>query len=177
MAENPRDSELLGDIYEDQALPSTPALDEETPFATMMSSFDEAAQTVGIDPAEYQILRKCDREISFSVPVRLDDGTMEVLDGFRIQHNAGLGPFLGPLRISSDMRIVELRALAAWMTWKCAVLNVPFGGASGGSAAPGPPSNRHNHSVATGWPVSSQRAKSASCRHGTAGTHSLPAMR
>ena len=99
MTENPSDSELLGDIFEDQALPSTPALDEETPFATMMSSFDEAAQTVGVEPAEYQILRKCDREIAFSVPVRLDDGGMEVLDGFRIQHNAGLGPFLGPLRI------------------------------------------------------------------------------
>jgi len=132
MTETPSDSELLGDIFEDQALPSTPALDEETPFATMMSSFDEAAQTVGVEPAEYQILRKCDREIAFSVPVRLDDGTMEVLDGFRIQHNAGLGPFLGPLRISADIRIVELRALAAWMTWKCAVLNVPFGGAAGG---------------------------------------------
>ena len=109
MTENPKDSDLLGDIYEDQALPSPPALDEETPFATMMSSFDEAAQTVGVNPAEYQILRKCDREIAFSVPVRHDDGDMEVLDGFRIQHNAGLGPFLGPLRISSDMRIVELR--------------------------------------------------------------------
>ena len=116
MSENPTDSDLLGDIFEDQALPSTPALDDETPFATMMSSFDEAAQTVGVDPAEYQILRKCDREIAFSVPVRLDVGSMDVLDGFRIQHNAGLGPFLGPLRISSQVRIVELRALAAWMT-------------------------------------------------------------
>jgi glutamate dehydrogenase (NAD(P)+) len=132
MSDNPTDSDLLGDIYEDEALPSTPLLDEETPFATMMSSFDDAAQSLGIDPAEYRILRKCDREISFSVPVRLDDGSMEVLDGFRIQHNAGLGPFLGPLRISENMRIVELRALAAWMTWKCALLNVPFGGAAGG---------------------------------------------
>ena len=132
MTKDPRDSDLLGDPAEDQALPSTPALDDETPFATMMSSFDEAAHTVGVEPAEYQILRKCDREIAFSVPVRLDDGTMEVLDGFRIQHNAGLGPFIGPLRIASDIKIVELRALAAWMTWKCAVLNVPFGGAAGG---------------------------------------------
>ena len=72
MTQDPRDSDLLGETPEDQALPSTPALDEETPFATMMSSFDEAAQTVGVDPAEYQILRKSDREIAFSVPVRLD---------------------------------------------------------------------------------------------------------
>ncbi len=132
MSDNPTDEELLGDIYEDEALPSTPLLDEETPFATMMSSFDDAAQSLGVDPGEYQILRKCDREIAFSVPVRLDDGSMEVLDGFRIQHNAGLGPFLGPLRISKNMRVVELRALAAWMTWKCALLNVPFGGSAGG---------------------------------------------
>ena len=88
MSDNPTDEELLGDIYEDQALPSTPALDEETPFATMMSSFDDAAQSLGIDPGEYRILRKCDREIAFSVPVRLDDGSMEVLEGFRIAEPA-----------------------------------------------------------------------------------------
>ena len=62
----------------------------------------------------------------------MDDGSLRLLDGYRIQHNAGLGPFLGPLRVDGELKITELRALAAWMTWKCALLGIPFGGASGG---------------------------------------------
>jgi glutamate dehydrogenase (NAD(P)+) len=117
---------------DDDLLPATPALDEESPFATMMSSFDEAAARLGVKPDEYQILRKPDREISVSVPIQLDDGSLGVLDGYRVQHNQGLGPFAGPLRLSKDVKLDELRALAAWMTWKCALLNIPFGGAAGG---------------------------------------------
>lgn len=113
-------------------LPSVPTLDVATPFQTMMSSFDEAARILGLDRQEYLILRKPDREISVSVPVKLDDGTFRVFDGYRVQHNMGLGPFLGPVRLASDLKLEELRALAAWMTWKCAVLGVPFGGAAGG---------------------------------------------
>jgi len=113
-------------------LPSTPLLDEETPFATMMTSFDEAAQRLGLESMQYQILRRPDREIAVSLPVRMDDGSWTVYDGYRIQHNQGLGPFMGPVRLSSELRIDELRALAAWMTWKCALLGVPFGGAAGG---------------------------------------------
>lgn len=116
----------------DDLLPSTPLLDEESPFATMMASFDEAAAELGIERDVYALLRKPDREISISVPVRLDNGTMAVFDGYRIQHNAGLGPFLGPLRLEKGLKVDELRALAAWMTWKCAVLNIPFGGSAGG---------------------------------------------
>ena len=116
----------------EELMPSTPPLDEETPFAAMMASFDKAARRVGTDPAEYKILRKPDREVTVAVPVRLDDGEIAVFDGYRIQHNAGLGPFLGPLRLQGDLRQDDLRALAAWMTWKCALLGVPFGGASGG---------------------------------------------
>lgn len=120
------------DYEMDDLLPSTPALDDESPFSTMMSSFDEAAQELGIDRGAYAILRKPDREIAVSLPVRLDNGSIAVFDGYRIQHNAGLGPFLGPLRLEKGLRVDELRALAAWMTWKCAVLNVPFGGSAGG---------------------------------------------
>lgn len=116
------------------ALPATPLMADETPFKTMMSSFDEAAQKLGLPKNEYKILRKSDREIAVSVPLTRDDGSFDVYDGYRIQHNAGLGPFLGPLRISADIRIEEMRALAAWMTWKCALLGVPFGGAAGGIA-------------------------------------------
>jgi len=121
------ESEDLGDL-----LPSTPPLDEETPFATMMAVFDEAAEQLLIEASAYSILRKPDREIAVAVPVRLDDGTVAVFDGYRVQHNAGLGPFIGPLRLDPNLKIDELRALAAWMTWKCAVINVPFGGAAGG---------------------------------------------
>lgn len=116
----------------EELLPSTPLLDDESPFATMMASFDEAAHEIGINRDSYAVLRKPDREIKVSIPVRLDNGALAVFDGYRIQHNAGLGPFLGPLRLEKGLRVDDLRAIAAWMTWKCAVLNVPFGGSAGG---------------------------------------------
>ena len=116
----------------DDLRPTTPTLDDESPFATMMSLYDEAAALLGIDPSNYAILRRPDREMTVSVPVPLDDGSYGVFDGYRVQHNQGLGPFIGPMRLSANVRIDELRALAAWMTWKCAVLNIPFGGAAGG---------------------------------------------
>jgi glutamate dehydrogenase (NAD(P)+) len=110
------------------------ALIEEgsSPFNEMMERFDEAAAELEIDLAEYAILRKPDREITVSVPVKLDDGTLDVYEGYRVQHNAGLGPYIGPLRLSPTLRIDELRALAGLMTWKCALVGVPFGGAAGG---------------------------------------------
>jgi glutamate dehydrogenase (NAD(P)+) len=115
-----------------ESRPTTPELAEESPFASMMSLFDEAAAQLGVDPAIYAILRKPDREMTVSVPVQLADGSWTVFDGYRVQHNQGLGPFVGPLRLSSGLRLDELRALAGWMTWKCALVNVPFGGAAGG---------------------------------------------
>ena len=109
-----------------------PTITEESPFASMMSLFDEAATKLGVDPAIYAILRKPDREITVSVPVQLEDRTWTTFDGFRVQHNQGLGPFMGPLRLSGTLELDEVRALAGWMTWKCAVVNVPFGGSAGG---------------------------------------------
>mgnify|MGYP003630282802 FL=1 len=122
----------VGATTSEQALPRTPALDEDNPFETMMEQFMAAADMTGLSVEEFRILSKSDREIAVSVPVRMDDGRLEVFDGYRIQHNAGLGPFVGPLRMGADLKVDELRALAAWMTWKCAVLNIPFGGACGG---------------------------------------------
>ncbi len=116
----------------DTPLSSQPSFDEETPFATMMSLFDEAAERLLIEHDLYAILRKPDREVNVSIPVRLDDGTLGVFDGWRVQHNMGLGPYVGPFRVSADLRIDELRALAGWTTWKCALANIPFGGAAGG---------------------------------------------
>jgi len=117
---------------EEGLMPTTPMLDDESPFASMMAVFDDAARRLGIDMGEYQILRKPEREITVAVPVRMDDGSVRVFDACRVQHNAGLGPFTGPLRISPDLRLDELRALAAWMTLKCALVGVPLGGAAGG---------------------------------------------
>ncbi|MDF1799367.1 MAG: Glu/Leu/Phe/Val dehydrogenase [Planctomycetota bacterium] len=117
---------------EEGLMPTTPVLDDESPFASMMATFDDAARRLGINMGEYQILRKPEREITVAVPVRLDDGSIRVFDACRVQHNAGLGPFTGPMRVSPDLRLDELRALAAWMTLKCALLGVPLGGAAGG---------------------------------------------
>ncbi len=113
-------------------LSGQPSFDEETPFASMMSLFDEAAERLLIERDLYAILRKPDREVNMSIPVRLEDGTLGVFDGWRVQHNMGLGPYAGPFRISGDLKIDELRALAGWTTWKCALVNIPFGGAAGG---------------------------------------------
>lgn len=123
----PRATAVLGSI---------PPLSEETPFATMMSAFDEAAEALAVEPDIYAVLRKPDREVQVSVPVRRDNGRVEVLDGYRVQHNMGLGPFIGPLQVDPDLGLDELRAVAAWMTWKCALLAIPFGGAAGGIRLP-----------------------------------------
>lgn len=123
-------AQLHGDA--DDLMPITPPLDEESPFATMMSVFDEAAEKLQVEADAYAILRKPDREVTVAVPVKLDDGSLAVFDGYRVQHNMGLGPFVGPLRLDPRLKIDELRALAGWMTWKCALLNIPFGGAAGG---------------------------------------------
>lgn len=112
-------------------LPSLPPLDDESPFATMMSQFDDAARRLGLPEELYSILRKPDREMRVAVPVRLDNGKTEVLDGFRVQHHSGLGPTIGPMILSDDIRVDDLRALAGWMTWKCGIMNIPFGGAAG----------------------------------------------
>lgn len=117
-------------------VPHRPSIEDENPFSTMMASFDEAADKLGLDPDLYAILRKPDREVAVSVPVHLDDGSLAVFDGWRVQHNSGLGPYFGPLRLAGDLKLEELRALAGWMTWKCAVLGIPFGGAAGGIRIP-----------------------------------------
>ncbi len=117
-------------IEEPQA--PSPALSDDNPFASMMERFDEAAQLLGLDPDLYMLLRRPDREFKFAIPVQLDSGEIEVFSGFRIRHNLSLGPCLGGLRFDKNVNRDELRALAAWTTWKCSALNVPFGGSMGG---------------------------------------------
>src|SRR5499427_7095913 len=105
---------------------------EENPFESMMSRFDHAAQLLQLDPDLYKVLRVPNREITIYIPVFMDDGHIEVFTGFRVQHNFARGPAKGGIRYAPDVTLDEVRALAAWMTWKCAVVNIPFGGAKGG---------------------------------------------
>src|SRR5215213_2577661 len=105
---------------------------EENPFESMMERFDRAAQLLNLNPDLYAVMRVPSREIKVYVPVRMDSGRIEVFEGFRVQHNFARGPAKGGIRYAPDVHIDEVRALAAWMTWKCAVVNVPFGGGKGG---------------------------------------------
>jgi hypothetical protein len=115
----------------DDLAPSS-ATSDENPFTTMMASFDDAAARLGLEPDLYEILRKPDREIHVSLPITIDDGSITVFEGCRVQHNAGKGPYFGPAAAAARLTIDELRALAGWMTWKCSLLDIPFGGSAGG---------------------------------------------
>lgn len=105
---------------------------EENPFESMMERFDEAARRLDLDPNIYKILRWPSREITLHIPILMDDGNYQVFTGYRVQHNFARGPAKGGIRYSPDVSLDEVRALAAWMTWKCAIVNIPFGGAKGG---------------------------------------------
>jgi glutamate dehydrogenase (NAD(P)+) len=105
---------------------------EDNPFESMMSRFDRAAQMLDLDPDLYAVMRVPNRELKVYIPVKMDSGRIEIFEGYRVQHNVARGPAKGGIRYSPDVTIDEVRALAAWMTWKCAVVNVPFGGAKGG---------------------------------------------
>ena len=106
--------------------------DEKNPFEAMSERFDRAAQLLGLDTDLYAVMRVPSREIKVYIPVRMDTGHIQVFEGFRVQHNFARGPAKGGIRYAPDVNLDEVRALAAWMTWKCAVVNVPFGGAKGG---------------------------------------------
>src|SRR5271154_6919988 len=101
-------------------------------FESMAARYDVAARKLGIDEGLANYLRTPNREIIVHIPVAMDDGTLRVFDGYRVQHSIARGPCKGGLRYSPDVTLDEVRALASWMTWKCAVVNIPFGGAKGG---------------------------------------------
>ena len=105
---------------------------EENPFESMMSRFDNAAKLLDLDPNIYRILRCPTREMTVYIPTMMDDGHYEVFVGYRVQHNFARGPAKGGIRYAPDVTLDEVRALAAWMTWKCAVVNIPYGGGKGG---------------------------------------------
>jgi glutamate dehydrogenase (NAD(P)+) len=112
---------------------STIALEKESnPWESQAARFDLAAQKLNLDEGLWKILRYPTREIIVHIPVAMDDGRLEVFTGYRVQHSIARGPSKGGVRYSPDLTLDEVRALASWMTWKCAVVNIPFGGAKGG---------------------------------------------
>lgn len=104
----------------------------ENPIDSMMSRFDIAAKILNLDAGLYNVLKSPAKQVIVSLPVTMDDGHIEVFEGFRVVHNINLGPAKGGIRYSMDVHLDEVKALAAWMTWKCAVSNIPFGGGKGG---------------------------------------------
>ena len=111
-----------------------PHVDKETnPWQAQAARFDLAARKLNLDEGLWKVLRSPSREIIVHIPVQMDDGHLEVFTGFRVQHSIARGPAKGGIRYAPDVNLDEVRALASWMTWKCAVVNIPFGGAKGGS--------------------------------------------
>ncbi len=105
---------------------------ERNPFLIAQQQLDEAAEIMNLDPAIHQLLRWPMRELHVTIPVRMDDGTVKVFHGFRVQYNDARGPTKGGIRYHPEETIDTVRALAAWMTWKTAVMDLPLGGGKGG---------------------------------------------
>ncbi|MHB1276982.1 MAG: Glu/Leu/Phe/Val family dehydrogenase [Bacteroidia bacterium] len=109
-----------------------PIKNQENPFESMMSRFDEAARILGLDKNSYNVLKSPAKTVIVSLPVIMDDGTVQVFEGYRVVHSQAMGPSKGGIRYSMDVHLDEVKALAAWMTWKCAVVGIPYGGGKGG---------------------------------------------
>ncbi len=113
--------------------PGSASMERElNPWLAAEARFDIAAKRLGLDSGLCKVLRTSSKEITVHIPVQLDDGRLEVFTGYRVQHSVARGPGKGGIRFAPDVTLDEVRALAAWMTWKCAVVNIPFGGAKGG---------------------------------------------
>ncbi len=114
-------------IYKEPA----PIKDLDNPFESMMERFNIAAEILNLEDGIYEYLKTPVKQVIISIPIQMDDGRIEVFEGYRVVHNDTLGPSKGGIRYAPDVSIDEVKALAAWMTWKCAILNLPFGGAKG----------------------------------------------
>lgn len=109
-----------------------PIKDRSNPFESMMSRFNIAAEALELDEQVYNVLKSPSRQVSVSLPITMDDGSIKVFEGHRVIHSNILGPSKGGVRYAMDVHLDEVKALAAWMTWKCAVVDIPYGGAKGG---------------------------------------------
>jgi glutamate dehydrogenase (NAD(P)+) len=106
--------------------------ERDNPFHIAQQQFDKAAELLDLPRSIREVLRVPQRELTVNFPVKMDDGTTTVFTGYRVQHNLGRGPVKGGIRYHPNVDIDEVRALAMWMTWKCALVNIPYGGAKGG---------------------------------------------
>ncbi|MCC6684269.1 MAG: Glu/Leu/Phe/Val dehydrogenase [Bacteroidia bacterium] len=102
------------------------------PLDSMMSRFDEATKILGLDESTYNVLKYPQKSVMVHLPIMMDNGKVQVFEGYRVVHNGYLGPSKGGIRFSMDVNQDEVKALAAWMTWKCAVVGIPYGGGKGG---------------------------------------------
>ncbi|MFT5057174.1 MAG: glutamate dehydrogenase/leucine dehydrogenase [Pseudoalteromonas distincta] len=109
-----------------------PIVDHLNPLESMMQRFDEAATILGLDESTYNALKSPEKAVIVSLPVTMDDGKVQVFQGYRVVHSSKLGPSKGGIRYAMGVNLDEVKALAAWMTWKCAVVGIPYGGAKGG---------------------------------------------
>ncbi|MEM6643485.1 MAG: Glu/Leu/Phe/Val dehydrogenase [Bacteroidota bacterium] len=109
-----------------------PIKDKDNPFESMMSRFQIAAEHLGLEQEIYDVLKTPAKQVIVSLPVTMDDGSIKVFEGYRVIHSTILGPSKGGVRYDMEVNIDEVKALAAWMTWKCAVVDIPYGGAKGG---------------------------------------------
>lgn len=112
--------------------PNMSAIEQKSPYQIAQEQFDLAAEFMGLEDDLRHVLRVPKRELTTNFPVRMDDGSVKAFTGYRVQHNVTRGPGKGGIRYHQDVTLDEVRALAMWMTWKCAVVNIPFGGAKGG---------------------------------------------
>ncbi len=122
------------------------------PFEMAQQQFDAIAEKLGLDQGTRDLLRTPMREYHFTIPVKMDDGTTKVFQGFRVQHNDAKGPGKGGIRFHPQETVDTVRALATWMTWKCAVVDIPLGGGKGGVICdPHNLSNREQEQICRGW--------------------------
>jgi glutamate dehydrogenase (NAD(P)+) len=121
-------------------------------FKMAQTQFDNVAEKLDLDPATRDLLRNPLREFHFAIPVKMDDGTVKIFQGFRVQHNDGRGPCKGGIRFHPQETIDTVKALATWMTWKCAVVDIPLGGGKGGVICdPHNLSQREQEQICRGW--------------------------
>src|SRR5438034_5051753 len=113
-------------------MPQAPAPEEMNVYQNAEARFEVAAQKLGLEQGLYRYLKYPSKEVTLYIPVGLDNGQLEIFVGYRVLHSTVRGPGKGGIRFAPDVTLDEVRALAAWMTWKCAVVNLPFGGGKGG---------------------------------------------
>ena len=101
------------------------------PYENMLEVLEQAAELLGLDRNDYEAIKYPERELKVSMPVKMDDGSVQVFEGYRVQHSSSRGPCKGGIRFHPEVDMDEVKALAAWMSFKCAVVNIPYGGAKG----------------------------------------------